>query len=231
MSCLSRSFHVRAGPAALVVLLISGSVADGQRLPGAPGGSVQATATSSAATVDEAQLRRLIGTLEDPVKREELLANLRALLAAQGAAPTAPEATPEDPLANAVEAHFAAGGAGRQPGGQDRCSAATTAVVRELAGGRVARSRAGAPVGSRSASVASSCSAPGFRRLADLWRARPASPQADDGYGPGQGHPSRPGASAAAARSAARAGLCRDRLCRARVRAARAHRAAGRRKR
>ena len=104
MSRLSRRFHVRAGPAALVVLLISGSVADAQRLPGAPVGSVQATATSSAATVDEAQLRRLIGTLEDPVKRAELLANLRALLAAQGAAPTASEATPADPLANAAEA-------------------------------------------------------------------------------------------------------------------------------
>jgi moderate conductance mechanosensitive channel len=103
MGCLSRSFHVRAGPVALVLLLISGPVADAQRLPGAPGGSVEAVEPSSPAGVDEAQLRRLIGTLEDPAKREELLANLRALLAAQGAAPTAPKVTPDDPFASAPE--------------------------------------------------------------------------------------------------------------------------------
>jgi moderate conductance mechanosensitive channel len=102
MSRLSRSVHVRAGAVALVLLLISGSVADAQRLPAAPGGSVQAAETSSPAA-DEAQLRRLIGTLEDPVKREELLTNLRALLAAQAAPPPAPEATSEDPFASAPE--------------------------------------------------------------------------------------------------------------------------------
>ena len=101
MSCVSRSFHVRAAPVALILLLISGSVAEGQRL-GAPAGSVQATETPSTTALDEAQLRDLIGTLEDPVKRDELLTNLRALLAAQRAAPT-PETAPEDPLASAAE--------------------------------------------------------------------------------------------------------------------------------
>ena len=99
---MSRSFHVRAGLVALGLLLISGSVADGQRLPGALGGSEQATESSSDAAPDEAQLRRLIATLEDPVKREELLSDLRALLAAQSAASSAPDATREDSFATAV---------------------------------------------------------------------------------------------------------------------------------
>jgi small conductance mechanosensitive channel len=104
MRGVSRSFFVRAGPVALVLLLISGSAADGQGLPGALAGGAKTPATVAGPVADEVQLRRLIETLEDPAKREELLANLRALLAAQGPAPTAPTGTSEDALATAVDA-------------------------------------------------------------------------------------------------------------------------------
>ena len=45
--------------------------------------SADTAQTPSDPMADQAQLRRLIETLEDPAKRDELLANLRALLAAQ----------------------------------------------------------------------------------------------------------------------------------------------------
>jgi small-conductance mechanosensitive channel len=83
--------------------MMSASGAGGQQRPGIFGGAAATTETPAAEPVDEAQLRRLIETLEDPAKREELLANLRTLLAAQGKQPTAPEGTPEDAFATAVE--------------------------------------------------------------------------------------------------------------------------------
>jgi small conductance mechanosensitive channel len=83
--------------------MLSGSVAGGQQLPGALGGGAETTAAPAAPVADEAELRRLIDTLEDPAKREELLTNLRALLAAQGAQPAAPEGAAEDAFASAVD--------------------------------------------------------------------------------------------------------------------------------
>jgi small conductance mechanosensitive channel len=83
--------------------MLSASVADGQQLPNVLGGDAETTETPADAPVDEAELRRLIETLEDPAEREELLASLRALLAAQGEEPTAPEDTSEDPFATAVD--------------------------------------------------------------------------------------------------------------------------------
>ena len=83
--------------------MMSASVADGQQLPGALGGAAETTETQPAGVADEAELRRLIETLEDPARREELLANLRALLAAQGEEPAAPEDTAEDTVASAVD--------------------------------------------------------------------------------------------------------------------------------
>src|SRR5918995_7428481 len=103
MSGVRRSFYSRAGLVGLVLLMMSASVADGQQLPGALGGDAESTETPSAPVADEAQLRRLIETLEDPARREELLANLRALLAAQGEEPIAPEETAEDAVEGAVD--------------------------------------------------------------------------------------------------------------------------------
>ena len=103
MRDVSRSIYSRAGLVALVLLMMSASVADGQQLPGALGGAAEPTETSPGPAADEAQLRRLIETLEDPAEREELLANLRALLAAQGEDSAAPEDTSAEPLATAVE--------------------------------------------------------------------------------------------------------------------------------
>jgi hypothetical protein len=91
MSGVGRRLNSQVGVVALVLLLMSASVAGGQQLPGVLGGGAETTETQSGEPVDEAQLRRLIETLENPAKREELLANLRALLAAQAEQPTAPE--------------------------------------------------------------------------------------------------------------------------------------------
>ena len=100
---MSRKFCSRVGAVALALLLMTGSVADGQQLPGILGGEAETTEAPPDPAADEAQLRRLIETLEDPAGREELLANLRALLAAQGEQPSAPEDAPEDAFATAVD--------------------------------------------------------------------------------------------------------------------------------
>jgi moderate conductance mechanosensitive channel len=103
MSGVGRRFNSQVGVVAFVLLLMSASVAVGQQLPGMLGGDAGTTETPSSQPVDDAQLRRLIETLEDPAKREELLANLRALLAAQGEQPTAPESAAEDAFATVAE--------------------------------------------------------------------------------------------------------------------------------
>jgi moderate conductance mechanosensitive channel len=103
MSGVGRRFNSQVGVVALVLLLMNASVAGGQQLPGVLGGGAGTTGTPSGEPVDEAELRRLIETLEDPAKREELLANLRALLAAQGEQPITPEAASEDAFATVVE--------------------------------------------------------------------------------------------------------------------------------
>jgi small conductance mechanosensitive channel len=100
---VSRNFYSRVGAVALVLLLTTGSVAEGQQLPGMLGGEAEPTEAPSEVAPDEAELRRLIETLEDPAAREELLAKLRALLAAQGEQPSAPEDAPEDAFASAVD--------------------------------------------------------------------------------------------------------------------------------
>ena len=63
----------------------------------------QTAATPSDPMAEEAQLRRLIETIEDPARRDELLANLRALLAAQEETGTAEEIAPDDAIAAATE--------------------------------------------------------------------------------------------------------------------------------
>jgi small conductance mechanosensitive channel len=103
MSGVSRSFYSPAGPVALALLMLSGAAAHGQQPPGALGGGAETTAAPSARVADEAQLHRLIDALEDPAKREELLTNLRALLAAQGDQPAAPQGAPADALTTAVD--------------------------------------------------------------------------------------------------------------------------------
>jgi moderate conductance mechanosensitive channel len=100
---VSRSFCSRAGPVALVVLMMSASAAEGQQLPGALRGAAETAESPSAPVADEADLRRLIETLEDPAKREELLTDLRAMLAAQGEAPTPPEDASAEAVATAVD--------------------------------------------------------------------------------------------------------------------------------
>jgi moderate conductance mechanosensitive channel len=95
------SIYTRCG---LLVLLLtwSAALAHGQQMPSTlvPGG--QTAEAPSDPTADETQLRRLIETIEDPAKRDELLASLRALLAAQKTTGTAPEAAPDDALAAAA---------------------------------------------------------------------------------------------------------------------------------
>ena len=103
MRGVGRRFNSQVGVVALVLLLMNASVAGGQQLPGVLGGGAGTAETQSGEPVDEAQLRRLIETLEDPAKREELLANLRVLLAAQAEQPSAPESVAEDAFASAVE--------------------------------------------------------------------------------------------------------------------------------
>jgi small conductance mechanosensitive channel len=97
-----RSVYIRLG---LLVLLLTSSAATahGQQLPpGAlvPGGQTAAAPSDPAA--DAAELQRLIETIEDPAKRDQLLASLRALLAAQKAAAPAPEAASNEAIAAAA---------------------------------------------------------------------------------------------------------------------------------
>jgi small conductance mechanosensitive channel len=97
-----RSIFTRCG--LLVLLLTLGAVlAHGQQMPSTlvPGG--QTAATPSEPMIQEAQLRRLIETIEDPARRDELLASLRALLAAQEKTGTAEKVAPDDALAAAAD--------------------------------------------------------------------------------------------------------------------------------
>ena len=97
-----RSFSIRCGVLALL-LTLSAAVAHGQQMPSVPADSGETAETPSAPVAEEAQLRRLIETLEDPARREELLASLRALLAAQEEAGAPEGAAPEDAFAAAAD--------------------------------------------------------------------------------------------------------------------------------
>ncbi|HEX6114791.1 MAG TPA: mechanosensitive ion channel domain-containing protein, partial [Geminicoccaceae bacterium] len=102
MTVVRRSFYIRCGLIGLL-LALSAALAHGQQTPSAIAGSGATVERPSDPLVEEAQLRRLIETLEDPTRRDELLANLRALLAAQEEEPTPAEATPGDALATVVD--------------------------------------------------------------------------------------------------------------------------------
>lgn len=96
-----RRIYTRAG---LLVLLLTWSAAlHGQQMPGTlvPGG--QTAETPSDPSTEETELRRLIETIEDPAKRDELLTTLRTLLAAQNETGTAQETVPDDALAAAAD--------------------------------------------------------------------------------------------------------------------------------
>ena len=99
---MRRSINTRCGLVALL-LTLSAALAHGQQMPNAlvKGGKTVEMPTDPVA--DQAQLRSLIETLEDPARRDELLASLRALLAAQEDAGAAPGAAPEDAFTAAAD--------------------------------------------------------------------------------------------------------------------------------
>jgi moderate conductance mechanosensitive channel len=97
-----RSIYTRCG---LLVLLLtfSAALAHGQQMPSTLVQGGQTAETPSDPMAQEAQLRRLIETIEDPARRDELLASLRALLAAQEKTGTAEDSAPDDTLAAAAD--------------------------------------------------------------------------------------------------------------------------------
>jgi small conductance mechanosensitive channel len=104
MRAVSRSLYSRAGPVVVVLVMMSASAAHGQQLPGALGAGAETTQSQSGPVADEADLRRLIETIEDPARREQLLTDLRALLAAQAQTPAPPEDASAEAVATAVDA-------------------------------------------------------------------------------------------------------------------------------
>ena len=99
---MRRSINTRCGLVALL-LTLSAALAHGQQMPNALVKGGKTVEMPADPVADEAQLRSLIETLEDPARREELLASLRALLAAQEDAGAAQGAAPEDAFTAAAD--------------------------------------------------------------------------------------------------------------------------------
>jgi small conductance mechanosensitive channel len=96
-----RSIYIRCG---LLVLLLTLSAAPAHgQMPSTLVQGTQPAETPSDPMAEAAQLRRLIETIEDPARRDELLGSLRALLAAQEKTGTAAAIAPDDALAAAAE--------------------------------------------------------------------------------------------------------------------------------
>src|SRR5690606_17354428 len=88
----------------LALLLTFGApAAHGQQSPAVPTDSAETAGAAGEPAADPAHVRRLIETLEDPARRDELLASLRALLAAQERAEPADDAAPEETVAAAAD--------------------------------------------------------------------------------------------------------------------------------
>ena len=77
MTIVRRSIYTRCVLVALL-LTLSAALAHGQQMPSAFVAGGKTAKTPSDPSTEEAHLRRLIETLEDPARRDELLASLRA---------------------------------------------------------------------------------------------------------------------------------------------------------
>lgn len=106
MSRVTQPRHRLLGLVLVVGGLLLSAAVDAQQgglsLPGAAPAPSDTDATATDDAVD-ARLSSLIETIEDPQKRDELLANLRALLAAHGEPTTPAAATAEDAAATLME--------------------------------------------------------------------------------------------------------------------------------
>ena len=101
MTIVRRSIYTRCVLVALL-LTLSAALAHGQQMRSAFVAGKTAETPSDPVT-EEAHLRRLIETLEDPARRDELLASLRTLLAAQEDPGIAEDAAPENALTAAAD--------------------------------------------------------------------------------------------------------------------------------
>ena len=102
MTIVRRSIYTRCVLVALL-LTLSAALAHGQQMQSAFVAGGKTAETPSDPPTEEAQLRRLIETLEDPARRDELLASLRTLLAAQEDPGIAEDAAPENALTAAAD--------------------------------------------------------------------------------------------------------------------------------
>ena len=102
MTIVRRSIYTRCVLVALL-LTLSAALAHGQQMRSAFVAGGKTAETPSDPSTEEAHLRRLIETLEDPARRDELLASLRALLAAQEDPGIAEDAAPENAFTAAAD--------------------------------------------------------------------------------------------------------------------------------